>query len=81
MLVDCVQDYAIFRLDPNGVITSWNRGAQRIKGYSATEAIGQHFSMVEAVLALALILREHRVTALADTDQLPVTVRDYLPKF
>ncbi len=34
--------------------------------------IGQHFSMVEAVLALALILREHRVTALADTDQLPV---------
>ena len=34
--------------------------------------IGQHFSMVEAVLALALILREHRVTSLADTDQLPV---------
>ena len=34
--------------------------------------IGQHFSMVEAVLALALILREHRVTARADTDQLPV---------
>jgi cytochrome P450 len=35
--------------------------------------IGQHFSMVEAVLALALILREHRVTAQADTDQLPVS--------
>ena len=34
--------------------------------------IGQHFSMVEAVLALALILREHRVTSVADSDQLPV---------
>jgi cytochrome P450 len=35
--------------------------------------IGQHFSMVEAVLALALVLREHRVTSVADTDQLPVS--------
>jgi PAS domain S-box-containing protein len=44
-LVDSVQDYAIFALDPQGFITSWNRGAQRIKGYSAAEAIGRHFSM------------------------------------
>jgi PAS domain S-box-containing protein len=44
-LVDGVQDYAIFALDPHGFITSWNRGAQRIKGYAAAEAIGRHFSI------------------------------------
>jgi PAS domain S-box-containing protein len=45
LLVETVQDYAIFSLDCNGVITSWNLGAQRIKGYTAQEAIGKHFSM------------------------------------
>jgi PAS domain S-box-containing protein len=45
LLIDGVQDYAIFRLDPHGVITSWNQGAQRIEGYAADEAIGRHFSI------------------------------------
>ncbi len=45
LLVEAVQDYAIFMLDPTGVIASWNAGAQRIKGYTASEAIGQHFRM------------------------------------
>jgi PAS domain S-box-containing protein len=45
LLVESVQDYAIFMLDPDGRITSWNPGAQRIKGYSAAEVIGQHFSI------------------------------------
>ncbi|WP_157119354.1 PAS domain S-box protein [Azohydromonas lata] len=45
LLVETVQDYAIFSLDCHGVITSWNRGAQRIKGYTAQEAVGRHFSM------------------------------------
>ncbi len=45
LLVESVQDYAIFTLDPEGNITSWNQGAQRIKGYTADEAIGKHFSM------------------------------------
>ncbi|MCH2242680.1 MAG: PAS domain S-box protein, partial [Aquabacterium sp.] len=45
LLVSSVVDYAIYRMDPQGVITSWNRGAERIKGYSAQEAIGRHFSM------------------------------------
>jgi PAS domain S-box-containing protein len=45
MLVESVEDYAIFMLDPEGVVTSWNAGAQRIKGYSASEIIGQHFSV------------------------------------
>ena len=44
LLVEGVTDYALFMLDPNGIVTSWNTGAQRIKGYSAEEAIGQHFS-------------------------------------
>jgi PAS domain S-box-containing protein len=44
LLVAGVTDYAIFMLDPNGIITSWNAGARRIKGYESDEAIGQHFS-------------------------------------
>jgi PAS domain S-box-containing protein len=44
LLVAAVQDYAIFGLDPEGRISSWNAGAQRIKGYTASEIIGRHFS-------------------------------------
>jgi PAS domain S-box-containing protein len=44
-LVDAVQDYAIFLLDREGHIVSWNRGAQRLKGYAAAEIIGRHFSV------------------------------------
>jgi len=43
-LLDGIHDYAIFRLDRDGRIASWNEGAQRIKGYAADEIIGQHFS-------------------------------------
>lgn len=44
LLVDAVGDYAIFLLDPTGIVSSWNKGAQRISGYSGDEIIGQHFS-------------------------------------
>lgn len=44
MLVEGVKDYAIFMLDPNGYVISWNEGAEHIKGYTADEIIGQHFS-------------------------------------
>lgn len=44
LLVGSVRDYAIFMLDPNGYVTTWNAGAQRIKGYEASEIIGRHFS-------------------------------------
>ena len=44
LLVDAVTDYAIYMLDSNGIVTSWNAGAQRIKGYAPSEIIGQHFS-------------------------------------
>ena len=45
LLVEATTDYAIFMLDPTGVIASWNAGAQRIKGYTADEIIGKHFSV------------------------------------
>ena len=44
MLVEGVTDYAIFMLDPGGTIINWNPGAERIKGYSRSEIVGQHFS-------------------------------------
>jgi PAS domain S-box-containing protein len=44
LLVQGVKDYAIFMLDPQGRITTWNSGAERIKGYHAEEIIGEHFS-------------------------------------
>src|SRR5215210_6015816 len=44
LLVEGVKDYAIFMLDRDGYITTWNLGAQRIKGYRADEIIGRHFS-------------------------------------
>jgi len=44
LMVDSVRDYAIFMLDPDGHVASWNKGAQRIKGYTADEIIGRHFS-------------------------------------
>ena len=45
LLVEAVQDYGIFMLDPEGVVLSWNLGAARLKGYEAHEVIGRHFSM------------------------------------
>ena len=44
LLVEGVTDYAIYRLDAQGIITSWNTGAQKIKGYLREEIIGKHFS-------------------------------------
>ena len=44
LMIESVVDYAILTLDPQGVITSWNAGAERIKGYRAEEIIGKHFS-------------------------------------
>ena len=45
LLVESVNDYAIFMVDPQGVVVSWNAGAERIQGYSAEEIIGKHFSL------------------------------------
>ena len=44
LLVQSIVDYAIYLLDPNGIVTSWNAGAERIKGFQTDEIVGQHFS-------------------------------------
>src|SRR5678815_1234442 len=44
LLVEAVKDYAIFLLDPDGRVVSWNAGAERIKGYTAEEILGQSFA-------------------------------------
>ena len=44
LLVANVTDYALFMLSPDGIVTNWNAGAERIKGYKASEIVGQHFS-------------------------------------
>jgi PAS domain S-box-containing protein len=70
LMIESVQDYAIFMLDPEGHIVSWNAGAERIKGYAAAEIIGKHFSIFyssEDIAAgkpereLEIALREGRV--------------------
>ena len=43
LLLDAVTDYAIYMLDRDGIVTSWNAGARRFKGYEAHEVIGSHF--------------------------------------
>src|SRR5579871_926396 len=44
LLLNAITDYAICMLDRNGYVSSWNAGAQRIKGYGAEEILGEHFS-------------------------------------
>ncbi|MBX4868288.1 PAS domain S-box protein [Rhizobium bangladeshense] len=44
LLVDAITDYAIYMLSPEGIVTSWNTGAQRFKGYKPSEILGEHFS-------------------------------------
>jgi PAS domain S-box-containing protein len=44
LLIETITDYAIYMPDPAGIVTSWNPGAQRFKGYAPGEIIGQHFS-------------------------------------
>ena len=44
LLIQSIVDYAIYMLDPEGNVTSWNAGAERIKGFQAEEIVGQHFS-------------------------------------
>src|SRR3982750_1071736 len=61
LLVEGVKDYAIFMLDPQGHVLTWNAGAQRFKGYRADEIIGSHFSRFYPPEALARGLPEHEL--------------------
>jgi PAS domain S-box-containing protein len=67
LLVESVRDYAIFMLDPDGVVLTWNAGAERFKGYRADEIIGQHFSRFYPPEALARGLPEHELEVASDT--------------
>src|ERR1700746_3941828 len=60
ILVESVTDYAIYMLDANGHVTSWNTGSQRIKGYSADEILGQHVSRFYAEHDRALVFARNR---------------------
>ena len=44
LLIQSIVDYAIYMLSPDGIVTSWNAGAERIKGFQTEEIVGQHFS-------------------------------------
>ena len=61
LLVESVRDYAIFMLDADGHVLTWNAGAARFKGYAANEIIGQHFSRFYPAEALARGLPEHEL--------------------
>ena len=72
LLVEGVIDYAIYMLDPNGIVTNWNAGAQRIKGFAPDEIVGHHFSVFytpeeqatgRPAAALATALREGKYEA------------------
>src|SRR6204780_4291662 len=67
LLVESVRDYAIFMLDPNGFVLTWNAGAERFKGYKADEIIGQHFSRFYPPEALERGLPAHELEVAADT--------------
>jgi PAS domain S-box-containing protein len=67
LLVECVRDYAIFMLDPEGHVLTWNAGAQRFKGYKADEIIGQHFSRFYPAEALASGLPDYELRVASKT--------------
>jgi PAS domain S-box-containing protein len=67
LLVESVQDYAIFALDPEGYILSWNAGAQRFKGYTADEIIGKHFSIFYPQEKIATKFPEYELREAART--------------
>ena len=66
LLVESVRDYAIFMLDPTGLVLTWNAGAERFKGYPAEEIIGSHFSRFYPPDALARGLPDEELRVASD---------------
>src|SRR5690554_5903621 len=62
LLVQSVKDYAILMLDPDGRVTSWNEGAERIKGYTADEIVGRPFAIFYPQEAIAAGFPQHELT-------------------
>lgn len=67
MMVSSIKDYAIFMLDREGLIASWNDGAQRIKGYTAEEILGKHFSVFYTEEQLARRHPQHELQIASQT--------------
>ena len=67
LLVSGVKDYAIFMLNPNGEVASWNAGAQAIKGYTANEILGRHFSVFYPPEVIARHWPEHELQVARET--------------
>ena len=65
LMVESVKDYAIIRLDPDGKVSSWNIGAQRIKGYAPEEIIGRHFSVFYPADKIATGFPQHELDTTA----------------
>lgn len=63
LMIESVRDYAIFRLDPQGRVATWNSGAERIKGYKPEEIIGRHFSIFYPPDALSAKVPENALAA------------------
>jgi PAS domain S-box-containing protein len=70
LLVAGVKDYAIFMLDPNGYVESWNEGAKRIEGYEAAEIIGKHMSVLYTADDQQQGLPDSHLKAAVDTGSL-----------
>src|SRR5438105_9752970 len=66
-LVAEVRDYAIFLLDPTGIVLTWNAGAERMKGYRAEEIIGQHFSRFYPSESVAAGWAAHELSVAANS--------------
>ena len=66
LLVDTVEDYAIFLLDPDGIIRSWNAGSERLKQYKADAIIGKHFSIFYTAHDLAMDKPAHQLRMAGD---------------
>src|SRR5688500_1013421 len=69
VLVEAITDYAVYMLDPLGTVTSWNPGAQRFKGYKASEIIGQNFSQFYTPEDRAAGLPQKALAIAASTDR------------
>jgi len=61
LLVENVRDYAIILLDPHGIVTTWNAGAESIKGYAKDEIVGRHFSLFYTADAIARHWPQHEL--------------------
>ena len=61
ILVDSVEEYAIYMLDPSGNVVTWNRGAQKIKGYTAEEIVGKNFACFYTAEDVAVDKPQHNL--------------------